>query len=726
MLKIFKQTLLVAAAFSASTFAFGQSHNHIEKPVNKHWCGTHEAIEEVAKTDPTVWDRIAQSQKELKEWEKENGQNKNTSNTYIIPVVVHIIHNFGGENISKAQVDDAIRIMNEDFSLTNSDRSRVIAAFQPIIGNPQVEFRLAKRDPNGNCTDGVTRTISTLTFDAGENVKGLVGWDTRRYYNIWVVANISSGAGAYAFYPGSAPTQQNEGVVCRASQFGSIGASSGGNFAARTMTHETGHWLNLPHTWGNSNTPGAAGNCNIDDGVDDTPNTTGVAQQNCPLNQRSCNPNVIDNVENYMDYSTCARMFTQGQVNRMVAALNSSRGFRNNLWTPTNLAQTGVLDPATPVCAPRVQFQTLARDICQGSSQGFAAEAFNVADPSVVNFTWYLPGSSQPVATGSNVTVTYNTPGVYSVKVVARTSAGGDSITVPNMITVRNAEQRLPIPFGESFESNNFPNVNPDPTYNWYVDSSAGARNSFRLFTDAAATGNNSMRVANRTNPVGSSAYLYSPIINGAGYLATYRLWFKMAYALFNANSNDILRVSVTTNCGQTWTQLREYTRTGSIPINTVTGNRTLTWVPEGADWRQETVAISTLRFAQRYQLRFESEANLGNNLFLDDIIIGPSGVFNSLENSVNTGAWSAMLFPNPANSNARITLYSEQAAQTEIVITDLTGRKVSKAFGRYLEEGTHNIQLSEIVGGQLASGAYLIKVNVNGMERTISFIQAP
>src|SRR5688572_3389739 len=78
----------------------------------------------------------------------------------IIPTVVHIIHNYGPENVSDARVADAIRWLNEDFMGTSPDLSGVIVPFQDDIGNPQFEFRLATLDPNGNCTNGITRTAS--------------------------------------------------------------------------------------------------------------------------------------------------------------------------------------------------------------------------------------------------------------------------------------------------------------------------------------------------------------------------------------------------------------------------------------------------------------------------------------------------------------------------------------------------------------------------------------
>ena len=257
-----------------------------------------------------------------------------------IPVVVHIIYNDSYSNISDAQVNSALTAINEDFNAANSDFNNVISEFNSVKSDIGISFTLASLDPNGDPTSGITRTESDFTDYADENVKSLVIWDTDMYLNVWVVDNIESGAGAYAYYPGTAPNGA-EGIVCRHRQFGTIGTSSSYNFDSTTMTHEIGHYLNLAHTWGDSNDPGEDGNCNDDDGVSDTPNTIGTLY-GCNTNQYTCGS--LDNVQNYMDYTDCTNMFSNGQRSRMHAALHSSMGGRINLWQYDNLIATGILD----------------------------------------------------------------------------------------------------------------------------------------------------------------------------------------------------------------------------------------------------------------------------------------------------------------------------------------------------------------------------------------------
>src|SRR5690606_20335294 len=81
-----------------------------------------------------------------------------SSSLYTIPVVVHVVHLNGAENISDEQIYDAIEVLNRDFNKENSDTSQVVSSFGGIIGNAQIEFKLASKDPNGDCHKGITRT----------------------------------------------------------------------------------------------------------------------------------------------------------------------------------------------------------------------------------------------------------------------------------------------------------------------------------------------------------------------------------------------------------------------------------------------------------------------------------------------------------------------------------------------------------------------------------------
>ncbi|MCK5822393.1 MAG: zinc metalloprotease, partial [Bacteroidales bacterium] len=307
-----------------------------------NWCGTVNFDQEAVKNDPSILTRRAKLEKFTQEYSLR--KNLTEEDVLIIPVVFHVVHDYGEENITKEKIQSAIDVLNNDYRKLNTDVSQTIHEFKDIVADIRVEFRLAKIDPEGNCTDGITRTQSLETYDADNGVKYAVpGWDNTKYLNIWSVKSIESGAAAWSHYPGVSAAL--DGVVSIYRYVGS----------GHTLTHEIGHYLNLMHPWGNSNVPGLESNCDIDDYVDDTPLTIGVTNSSCNVNQISCGS--LDNVQNYMDYSSCDVMFTEGQKTRMRAALNSSVSGRNNLWKQSNLEATGTNDSyASPICSPVADF----------------------------------------------------------------------------------------------------------------------------------------------------------------------------------------------------------------------------------------------------------------------------------------------------------------------------------------------------------------------------------
>jgi hypothetical protein len=244
--------------------------------------------------------------------------------------------------------------------------------FLSIVADAEIEFRLARKDANGNCTKGITRTFSTATFGGSEDdrisaVQSEHGnWPGNRYLNVFVAADIGGAAG-YTYRPSTWRTGMNNGIHVLHTYVGSIGTSS--TQRSRTMTHEVGHWVNLPHTWGNSNNPGLSTNCNDDDGVTDTPNTIGWTT--CNRSGESCGS--LDNVENYMEYSYCSKMFTNGLRTRMRAALNSNTGGRSTVISAANLTFTGVNQPDV-FC--KADFRANVTEVCAGESIDFLDDSF--------------------------------------------------------------------------------------------------------------------------------------------------------------------------------------------------------------------------------------------------------------------------------------------------------------------------------------------------------------
>lgn len=686
--------LSLIAIVGITAVAKAQEHNHRLLP----GCGTNIAVEQSLAANP----HLRANMDALEQFTKTFAQqrNKRTSNQdtiLIIPVVVHVIFDNDGSNISKAQVDNAMRIMNEDFSRTAPDTGQVTARFKPIHGNTRIEFRLASRDPQGNCTDGVTRTFSALTRSANDNVKQLISWPTNKYFNIWVVSSISFGAGGYAYYPGTAPRPEYEGVVVLASQFGGIGASGGSNFARRTMTHEAGHYLNLAHTWGSSNTPGAGNNCNIDDGVQDTPNTSGVTGQGCPLNQATCGP--IANVENYMDYSNCGRMFTEGQSTRMRAAAFAPMGGRSNLWQQGNLIETGTADPYVPgICAPTAYFAPGVQMACSGSDITFTGRVFNTREDTTLNWTWVTQGAIRDTMIGKTVRFNWPTPGLKPVKLIISNPIGSDTVERAIAANIQDRTLGITTPFVESFEDPAFPNIQPSQVQNWQVSNDVNS--SWRRLTASAVDGSTALHLPLLTAARGETYSLTSPrFAISSTALPVFN--FAYAFAATNDTVNNVLRVSASSDCGATWQTV--FSRSKFSNPNIVTqpnGNLQTAFVPQLTEWRNVQVNLNAWR-NREFQLRIEYENATGNALWLDRLQLGQS--LTSLSSTVNTNMLT--FSPNPVKGSGEIICDGIEGKEALATVVSSDGRTVLRTSLQF-SSNRASMDLSN-----LASGCYYVKL---------------
>ncbi len=274
---------------------------------------------------------------------------------YQVPVVVHIVYNTPEENIPNELVYAQIARLNRDYRRLNEDTADTRAEFKPVAADAGVEFYLAGTDPDGNPTGGITRTQVTredfapdFTGNGLDDVKqssmgGVDAWDTDEYLNIWVCDLIGSGGLFQIFgfaYPpatapnwpanSSAPSSELEGVVIHYEVFGDGNPLATGALSVsdkgRTAVHEVGHYLGLRHIWGDAFFDG----CNEDDGLEDTPNASSNAAQQCNFNNNTCTDTPVDfpdMIENYMDYAQdqCMNLFTEDQVGIMRSMLETAR-----------------------------------------------------------------------------------------------------------------------------------------------------------------------------------------------------------------------------------------------------------------------------------------------------------------------------------------------------------------------------------------------------------------
>ncbi len=646
----------------------------------------------------------------------------------VIPLVIHVLYDNGGGNIPDEQVYDAVRILNEDFQKRNPDTAAVIPPFRSRIGNTGVEFRLARLDPSGRCTNGITRTFTPLANNADDNVRSLVIWDVNRYLNVWVVKSMGGGAAGYAYLPCDGGSE--DGINILNGYLGSIGSSSPRN--SRVFTHEVGHYLGLPHTWGGTNNPGPGmGNCSDDDGIADTPNTEGSVAGACNLALRSCpgSPDALSNVQNQMDYSYCSAMFTTGQAALMHNGV-SANGFscRRTLSTGTNLRITGVATgQIIPPCAPVAMLDAAGATptglrLCAGEVATFRASAGNLPFGAVATFQWRFPGGQPTTSTDGAPVVRYPMPGTYPVVLTVRSNGLADSVVRPTFVRVGTITDGLTAPLAFAFDDPAFPLDPAEPLRNWEIATTSTTNTTWEATTAAAATGPGAVRVRLRPSGNESVHTLVSPNIIVGTAIPQARLRFRVAYAQTNATNADQLELSFSTNCGQTWT--RRLIRSGTMLARGTTPVRTGTYVPAAADWYEISAYLGALNLGDHLLIRFQATADGGNALYLDALTLNGQPLGLTAETATTDAALTVI--PNPTSSGGAAVLQLTLPAATTATLRlyDATGRLVRAPLVLPARPaGTREIPLAAI-GGTLAPGLYLIDLTLtDGTRRTVRMV---
>lgn len=344
-----KKIITMCVAFSA-LISFSQQI---------HRCGTHEAIQYHNHLRPGYLDNINEVFNRAKA-----SVSQDRATVYTIPVVFHVVYNNGDENLPDSVLLNQIDVLNDAYGYTNADQVNLRDTFNTIVGSTDIQFELATVGPDGNPTIGITRTSTAITEFGGlgmltgdmsdlERIKntsqgGQDPWDQSRYLNIWVAdMSVSFGGQSitalmgYATPPNNLPNWpagtsggMSDGVVLQYQAVGSnnpivLDPGTGPiNFEGKTCVHEVGHYLGLRHIWGD-------GDCNEQDGIDDTPNATENSQNitSCDTLNNTCTDNIgtlgdLPNMqENYMDYSpeSCQVAFTMGQSDLMRGVIETHR-----------------------------------------------------------------------------------------------------------------------------------------------------------------------------------------------------------------------------------------------------------------------------------------------------------------------------------------------------------------------------------------------------------------
>lgn len=247
---------------------------------------------------------------------------------YTIPVVVHVLWNTPWINIPDALVQSGIDNLNDVFNASSLDE--VDPPYDTLAANMGIGFCLASLDPDGQPTTGIDRIQTTLALQGRTPESYINQWPPDRYLNIWIIENFGqTGPGSYR--PDQAEEfPERDGIMTLYVDL------QHGIPGSRIFALHAGRYFNLKLLWEDP----VEGFCG-DDEVDDTPPSK--LSFDCSPTPDGCAGEQPAMMENYMTYTSCTRMFTQGQKERVIDALHSSVAGRNNLWSPENLALTGCL-----------------------------------------------------------------------------------------------------------------------------------------------------------------------------------------------------------------------------------------------------------------------------------------------------------------------------------------------------------------------------------------------
>ena len=369
-------------------------------------CGAHDHMLEQLEANP----KMKSNQENLEKFTKSYVRNFSalkTSQTRTIPVYVHIIYKTSQENISDAQVESQITVLNKDYGGTNPDLSNVPSFFSSVTSQGTgIQFELV------SISRKYVNKTSWGTDDAMKKSSqgGVDPITPNTHMNMWI-CNIGGGILGYAQFPGGSAS--TDGVVFSPQYCGSKDYNDGSFYLSspfdegRTCTHEVGHYLNLRHIWGD-------GDCSASDYVGDTPSAE-AANYSCPSHPKvSCSSN--DMFMNYMDYvdDACMVMFSEGQEARMWACLNSSR---SDLGTSGTTADTEA--PSTP--------SNLASSSITGTSVNLTWNA-STDNTDVTAYNIYEGGSLLASTSSTSYTITgLSASTSYSFYVKAKDEAGNIS-----------------------------------------------------------------------------------------------------------------------------------------------------------------------------------------------------------------------------------------------------------------------------------------------------------
>jgi hypothetical protein len=603
---------------------------------------------------------------------------------YTIPIVVHVLHEYGPELISDDAIYNGIAWANSLFLLTNPNAANIIDKFKPVAASTQIALKLATRDPQGRLTKGIEHTYSYLTNDVSSNYWDQVKinqWPPEKYLNIWITftsryypGNISYSPAQAAYFP------YYDGVIIDYYFFQA-------NFVARAVAE----YLNLPYPCGYISPP-----CIDADGIPDTPPCWEDFDFNCGhLYDTTCD---TPNRQNVMfDNDSCASMFTYGQgqyMQYMQYILQIDIGNRDSLVTPYNYTQAGI-DQPMPDLPPVADFIVKG---AYGQSPSFFGEGQRINftnaswNDTITNVAWTFSNmASTPTSTSmKSVTNKFYQPGWVTVTLAATGNNTGTT-TLTNRRALYIVD---PTPTNANGYYQEFEPIGPDigkwPMFNYFNNTFKWQFANVGYYDQScvsyAGFDNRSFPEIVTGTPAGDYDDLFTPVFDLTGFWGDCYLNFMSSGATATPDPhamNDSLEIHYSVDMATTWIVLKilkgnelDNKGTLSIPYAPL-------WM---GDWVPRAIPLPTAARTRQtiFRFRYHPGANdttgysTGNNFYLDRFNLNSVPEDVAIINKRDEGI---SLQPNPTNGSSYVIVKDKAGLQASIItVTDVTGNVVYEA----------------------------------------------
>ena len=642
-------------------------------------CGTMQYLEKKLEQNATSRERFEQKRIEFNRVVSTRTVNQTArlTSTVYVPIVFHIV--LPDPNVvTDAQILAQLDTLNKDFFGINGDSVRIPYYFKPLFGKSKIQFCLAQRTPDGDSTNGIERVVtSKSSFGFDDGVKhsfsgGTDGWNSDNYYNVWIcsLSNSVLGFATFPDDPNTAPADQ--GVVI---DYHSLPGSSTTSFSeGKTLTHETGHYFNLYHIWGDD-----GGSCTGTDYVDDTPNQ-GNSTSGCPTGivTDSCTQTGFGIMyQNYMDYSDdpCLVMFTLQQVDRMETAISlyrqslfTSNGCQHVTLNSYDAQLRAVNQPAQRLCNPVFAPQVTIRN--RGSQLLTSVQiSTQIDDGPATTFTW-----NGSISTYNTALVTLNnlttTPGFHTLTVYVSNPDGNPDADLSNDTLRLGFQYATTVTsLSEGFEGSTFPPVGWDIVNN---DNSL----TWQRVTGVSKSGTASVMMDNfNYDHVGAIDDLRSPSIKIPAVTDSAFLSFQVAAATYTDVSNvynnwDTLEVLASTDCGKTYTSLYKKWAKTLVTTTVPTG---IDYVPTASEWRKDSIDLAGYIGTNDLMIVFRNTTGFENNIYLDDINLRTVVVNPNLKTQ------GFLVTPNPTYGTLAVQFYPQPTNLKGIQVFNDIGQKIAE-----------------------------------------------